>query len=404
MYLKAAGYPTSQIASSLTNVLVTISIARHASALEFGALSVCLVFYSVVISISGNSIGTIPALRSDLRAGDGPTSALLGAAVISWSPVIAIALAVCLFIPSTIKSFWLIVAICLPLLMLHDLLRYVAFSQNRPWVAALLDIGWLTLLGSSFLAGLRNFDLLWAWGLSAGVVSAFFLLKKRCIPNLRRGVQFLRSEGKYMLKLALDGILNMLGSQLTLVFATGFIGLIGLGALRGAQTLLGPLAILHTALNVALTPRVADRLQTGLVPASRFASVIGGFATIFALALVFLSSTFPDSLGTILLGDTWNNSQEILTLLLFGMAGHLAALPAQTLLRASERSGTTMITARLYGTLLLVGLTLAGSAWFGVIGFAIGMAAARWLSAAIWIYMARKAATSGLIIGEIKEA
>ena len=84
------------------------------------------------------------------------------------------------------------------------------------------------------------------------------------------------------------------------------------GAIRGAQTLLGPLNVLGTATLAFAVPEISRRRDLGPVPRLKSMAVLSaamGTISAFYVAVLLL---LPDPVGRELFGESWSGAQSVL--------------------------------------------------------------------------------------------
>jgi hypothetical protein len=287
-----------QAVSSGTNVVVMVVAARTLSIESFGAFGSLYLVYLLVTSGIRALVGE-PALvrlphpphwkRDAFAAGTGiaiGASALV--AGIGWA-----------VLPDQ-RSAVLALALLLPFTTLQDVGRYLAFAEHRPTVALWSDLAWFVLAGVGLAAlGAGGHwtaaSIVIAWG-GAGAAAGFLGLWLHqaglTIPQLDwvRANRTLAS--RYFGLFATSAAV----SQGTGLFLGMVAGLAEVAALRGGQTVFGPLNVLFAGVTAVAIPDVTRRGAES--PASRRILVVIALGLGTAAARVTVAALLlPDSIG-----------------------------------------------------------------------------------------------------------
>lgn len=377
-----------QAISSLTNVALSIVVARAVSPTEFGGFSVAFIAFTFTIGllraiVCEPYVITISSLSPRQRrraASDATGSAIALGAVGSL-----VCLAAAPLLSEEAAASLLGLALTLPGILLQDTLRFMFFADRSPQRAAFIDavwgagqlaaVGWLIWSGRGDL-----FTLVLAWGAAAALAGLVGTVMTRTLPRPDRVFSWWRTQHALSSRLAIDYVVQMGLVNLT-YFAVGWLlGLRALGAIRGAQTLLGPLQLLTsgiTAFALPLFSRMAGRGLPVLRPSLAVTLASGMVAAGWSIVLLVL----PENLGAALLGETWAVAEEVLLpmcLLYVAIALGTGGLIG---LKSMARSDTVLRITLVYAPLFLV-LGVIGALTFGVAGGAAGMAIAQTIGTA----------------------
>ena len=138
-----------QAASSLTNVIVGVLVARTLGPAGFGAFSIAFATYLIALNTSrGISTDPLMVRFSDVdptiwkRAVTGSSGAALASGVLVGSTCAAVATAV----GGPAGPALLALGITLPGLLVQDSWRFAFFSQGRPALALANDVVWAVAL------------------------------------------------------------------------------------------------------------------------------------------------------------------------------------------------------------------------------------------------------------------
>jgi hypothetical protein len=283
-------------------------------------------------------------------------------------------LGVALVVPSSTGPV-IALALCLPLLAAHEVMRGAAVVCDAVHVALVSDGVWLALvigLTGIVEAGLVTVTptaavLVWAasGGVAALSVGGFFFVwgsepGRRYLSRRFVGYRFL-----------LEFLLMRATSQ-ALILALGAVaGVVAVGAFRGATSLLGPLTVAVLSIANFGAP-IAGRMRKEQWP--RLASwgavaVVAGVA-VYTAFLVLL----PSRWGTALLGASWQEAQPLLLPLAAMTASTGISAILTALIRLLEPRRTLVL--RVAAAALMPPLFAAGYWMGGVGGAAWGLAVA----------------------------
>lgn len=366
----------SQGVNSGSNFLLALAVAATTAPTDLGSWSILYTILTFALSVSRSVISTSFLLRqrdhsySEARSGLYTLNVALG--LVTALGVLGAGL---------LLDFWLAcaIALALPVVLLQDSLRYVAFADHQPRVAIGLDVTWITIqvTGSAFLllthhASPASLTVVWLLGAAAGcclVLRPGFRARFR----YRLARRYVSLERKALKGLSYESVLIAAAANSTPIIVGLFAGLAGAGAFRLALTLIGPLAIVVAGLTPLATVRVQQvatyRGQwlflarwTGLVAA--LAAAAGG---------VFLA--IPDRLADRLLGPSWVLASSLMLPLLVQAAlrGPLTAVP---ILLRTQRDFTLLVRLSVITSIITVSSTLIGSISHGELGASWGLVVA----------------------------
>ena len=386
-----------QALSSLTNFGIAVVAARQAQVVEFGAFSIALTTYLLVLGVSRSvctdplvvrySVEGTPGRRDAIKASSGAALAFSVPAAVGCA-LVGIATS------GPLRVSMLALALSLPGLLVQDAMRFVFFALGRPARAAANDLVWACGQAIGFTALLLFTEpspttLLLAWGLSATLAALVGPVQARLCPSPQRVLGWFRDQadlsGRYLLDFfALAGQVHLLLYGLGLV-----AGLRAFGAFRAAQLLLGPLNTLFFAAASAAVPegaRVRADADGGLYRMVRNLAI---GLPLLALVWVGVLTWLPDRQGVAILGDSWPGAEDLILLvgLMTAVTGVTAAANSGLRALAAARRGLRARVALL--PLVAVG-GLGGAAVDGAAGCAAGLLVANSLGGAIfWVQFSK---------------
>lgn len=317
-----------QILSAASNVLLSIVVARSVDASTFGAFSVAFVTFGIGIALSRSVVGQPLQIRYAAAAPADQQQAIRrahGLAValgLVLGLVCGVAAAVAARTSGPDASMALAealaaLAVCLPGLLLQDSQRLAFFAIGKAWGAVVIDTIW-TVVQFGVLAALivgghtRVWQLILAWGASAALAAVVGMILLRAVPQVSAAWRWLMEVRDLVRYLLAEYFLGLGASQFSVLLVGGIASQQAVGAIRAAQTLLGPLNVLAGACFNFTVPEIARR--TYLTPAQRrlaghAVSGVMGSATIAYVLVLWL---IPDWMGVQLFGDSWAGAAGVI--------------------------------------------------------------------------------------------
>ena len=150
------------------------------------------------------------------------------------------------------------------------------------------------------------------WGLGSAVSAIWGMRVLVVRPLLRGAVDWMRRQLHLSRYLGGEYALTMGVVQIGILMVGFAATQAGVGAIRAAQVLLGPMNVLGAAALVFTTTEVARRPTA--TPRQRFliGNTVSATLTVLVAIYVAILLVLPDSIGTHLLGDTWLGASSVL--------------------------------------------------------------------------------------------
>lgn len=356
-----------QALSSLSNVVVSVALARSGGAEPLGTFTVAFAAYLIAIgmirSLVGEPLLTVP--REPAKGADEPerlSTAVAGSFVLAASLVVT---GIGLVLGQLEVT---VVGLVLPGVAMQDFIRYLFFRRKRPELAALIDGVWVasSALGWPLIAANGSATvalLVWAVGGALGVLLGFTIGRVRMGPavaGLGWWWREIRPLGGF---LALDGLMFSLFSQISTLGLAAILGTAELGTLRGAQIIVGPVGLALTAFSVFVLPRLS---APGARQHSHLAiAASGGAGLVAAVASVGLWIGAPFFVP-MLYGDQF----EVPPILVFALGVRItvgALITGPALMLKARRRGAPIVIGRLAGAVIGVPLMLVTAALYGLV-------------------------------------
>jgi O-antigen/teichoic acid export membrane protein len=385
-----------QVLSALTNIVLSIVVARSVTAAGFGAFASAFVVFGISIAVTKSLVGQPLQMRfsdADPDQRREANAAALGCAL-AMGLAAGLLVAVAAFVVSgSVGSALLALAIVLPGLLVQDSCRMAAFARGRPSLAALIDAVWALvqfgLIAVLHLAGYETvFVLVLAWGGAATVSAVLGLIALNASPQLRAATGWVRRHRDLIRYLLPEYFLGLGAMQFGILLVGVIATASAVGSLRAAQVLLGPLGVLGSAVFQFSVPEVARRQDRSARDRWRFAVAIGGGLGLVTVGYVALLLVMPGAFGTALFGDSWAGAATVLLAMgCSSVASSLANGPAGVLYGMGQARATFRI--NLTKGPVLVGALLIGTLLAGAVGAGWAFALVEALILPAWVLTLR---------------
>ena len=357
-----------QVLSALSNLVITLAVARGGGAEGLGRYAVAFAAYIVVLGFA-KSLASDPLLSTARQSDDRRVEAAATSLTVIYAVAAAIVVASIGLVLGRLEL--VVVAATLPLTLLHDILRHQAFRRQAPALAALLDGGWLvgsllcwpvvTQTESTALA-----ILCWSGGAALGLTLAFPVLRPT-FSGPAVAIRWWWSDARdYASPLLLDSVVVALSSQALVVVLATMVGDTALGVYRAGQVYFAPLLLALGALGVLVIPYLSQRPGGATNSVALRLSLFTGILSALACGAVLLAEPLLHSL---LFGESIAIPYSLLVPLAVGVVAVGASSGLMVVSKARRRGGDiarSRLTSALVGTALLV----IGVAMFGLHGAA----------------------------------
>lgn len=371
-----------QAAASGITFAFTIGLARQLRASEFGAAAVGFAAVLLVVGAARALTGEIALVTGRDGAVTASSVSCVAAAVIV--AVIALgpaAIIVRALVPTETYGWALAVVAVAPAIAATESRRLVLISRGDARVAALQDAAWLSVSSGVAIAGLPASWVLGAW--TGGAVLTVVFAARGHLRGAFLPLQWLRSEPVRRLGPSyLAEFMIVTGSaQFLIVLFAVYEGAESVGALRAAQTLLGPANIAMMATGILAVPELTRMHSQRAM--GRGAIWVSSIVVVVAAAWGAVVLVLPPSIGSTLLGASWKGARHILPVMVMVYLAMAFATGPASAVRAARavKAGVTAraVTAASIVSGVALGLSVGGL-MNGIIGWCLGWAA----SALVW--------------------
>lgn len=388
-----------QALSSGSNAALSVVVARQADASAFGAFSIAFTLFILLSSISRSGISQ-PLVILFADASDQDFLAQARRAC-GWALIVGASFGVPMVVLSTIFSgamegVLLTTGLIAAPLLLQDALRFVFVCRGQPARAALNDAAWAALFGVAVAILLsrqenRPWTFLAAWGVTGLLAAVLGLVQVAWLPDLRGAAGWAwthRRNSAYLV----GEVLSVFGAvQLALLIVAFRLGNEAAGALRGAQTLLGPLTVVTTAAVSFAIPEIVRRPNLSARKGLAAAAILSGSLVVFDATFGLSLSLLPDSAGEAALGQTWLQTKGVLVPFALYTAAIGACLGPFALIQALRRPRAAFAISLIAGPLVMLG-SIVGVTYYGLRGAVFGLVAAQCFIVPVWWLIARRVA------------
>jgi O-antigen/teichoic acid export membrane protein len=381
-----------QGASSLTNFLLNILVARTLGAEQFGAFTLAYVTYGFALNAS-RGLSIEPLLVrfgvTNMKTWRRATSASTGTALLVGLVLGTLAFAAAMVMGGTTGQAFLGLGLMLPGLMLQDSWRYAFFAARIGHHALINDVLWavveipvLLILKTTGHVNVFWFVIAWGAGAAAGAVLGAF--QARAVPNLNMALSWLRTHRDLGPRFLVENCVGNGGSTLQSYTISSFLGLESVGYMQAANMLMGPFRILSFGVGMMTIPEAAALMRRAPRKALRFCVALGfGETLLAAVWTVALLIALPLGLGHLILGGLWMKTYPLVLPTALGVMAGCAGTGAGTGLHAMGAAKRSM---RLSLASAVVGLSIvfAGCLLGSILVTLYLIAAASWFGAMLW--------------------
>ncbi|WP_030686998.1 membrane protein [Streptomyces globisporus] len=385
-----------QAASSMSNFVVGFYVARSLGVTAFGVFSLAWVTYGVVLGAS-RGLATDPLVVRfsgvSHTAWRGAAARSTGAALTVGAAVGAVCLLIGLALGGGVGAAFACLGVVLPGLLLQDAWRFAFFAAGAGRKAFVNDLVWGAALVPALVVAARVDSVaafVLAWGASAAVAAAYGLLQSGVRPRTAEARGWLREQRdlgyRYLVE---NGSLSGAG-QLRSYGLGVIVGVGAVGAVRGAELLLGPFLALLMGLSLVTVAEAARVLRRAPHRLGGFCLLLGGGQAVAALLWGAALLLVPDRLGEFVLGGVWPSASELIVPAALGVAGAGLGTGAAAGLRALGAARRSL-RAQLFASACYVVGGLGGAVVAGTVGSAWGVAAATAAGSAVWWLQLRSA-------------
>ncbi len=381
---------------SVANLGIGVVAARSMPLADFGVFSTALIGLMLCVGLSRSVHGDVLVLTQRSAAHDAKGRV---ASSIASVAVVGTLLGLSLGIVGTVvlltggrSSTWgwtlLVAGAVIPLVLLQDHYRWVAYASGRLGISIWSNVAWaLVSVPVLVIVGMVNAPRLTApvaiavWGSTSifGLLASMWLL--RTVPSRPRSCPWIRANRTLARALVLDFGLLQASAQGALIFLALLTSPTDLGLLRKAQLWFGPVTMVTTGLLAALQALLAQRSDDAA--ARRIGLWVGTAFALGAMGYGAVVFVLPDDWGSALAGDGWSAARQFVWPLTAQMATGLLGGCAGIALRVRGQVDVQVRLRWFIAPASLAVVAVAAST-SGALAAAWGLAAVSAVTAAVW--------------------
>ncbi|MDX2562148.1 hypothetical protein PV371_21120 [Streptomyces sp. TX20-6-3] len=378
-----------QAASSATNFVVGIYVARSLGLAAFGVFTLAWVTFGVVLGVS-RGLATDPLM---VRFSGVPEASWRGAVARSSGTALGVGAAIgalCLVLGlglgGSVGSAFACLGVVLPGLLLQDAWRFSFFAAGAGRKAFVNDLVMGVALVPAMVVAARVGSVaafVLAWGASAAVAAGYGYLQSGIAPRPAGARAWTREQRDLGYRYLVENVGVSGAGQLRAYGLGAIVGVSAVGVVRGAELLLGPFLAVLMGLSLVTVAEAARVLRQAPHRLRAFCLLLGGGQAAAALLWGAALLLVPDRLGELVLGGVWHAASELIVPATLGVAAASLGTGAAAGLRALAAARRSL-RCQLIASTLYVGGGLGGAVVAGTVGSAWGVAAATLGSSAVW--------------------
>lgn len=385
-----------QALSSLSTAIMSITVAKVSTNVDFGRFSLAFVVYTFMIGIE-RALATTPFIIHHGGA-DRASREREGATAAGVSMLLGVAggfVITLISVPfgSGYRAPMITMAIMLGGVLMQDAWRMLLISIGRP-LAAVCQDGLVVLLqvGTFAFCILGHHrdpeDFICAWAVPTTLAAMVGLFQWGAAPQAGAAWAFLQGHWETSRFLLAEYVAVQGASQIAWLLIPALGTAADVGALRGGMTLLGMLNIVGNSVYMFALAEIVRRGITQPRPLIRIGMVVTAFIAVVSAAAGILLMLLPHRAGHALLGSTWDLATVTLLPLTLYMVGVAFSTGPQAVMRSRADTRSTFRVNLVLGPLLLACVSI-GQVAHGAQGAAWGFATATILTAPLWWLMAK---------------
>jgi O-antigen/teichoic acid export membrane protein len=269
-------------------------------------------------------------------------------------------------------------AIGLPAVLAQDVLRLTAIGLGRPGLAVVADALWVASMLGIFVANLfgvrepAEFSI-YLWGLSALVSAAILAFRLRVAPHHSGILDWWRTYWQARVRFGSAYTAGQIGSVFMTLAAVITAGSVAAAGIRGAFTLLGPIATLLAAMPMVFLPHAA-RTGNSLRDEWRLMSRTSLATCVLTLAVAGCVMAVPARVGAAMLGASWQETLSVLPYIGVTSAAMCWVMGASIFFQSQGASRTFFCFSTLLVGLQVATCFAAGLVFGSAIAIAISLA------------------------------
>lgn len=370
-----------QTLSSASNMLAVFAVAGVSTVPQFGAITLAIAGVMAMVALCRGLLGTPIAMLSGRHAQIQAETEHAVAVAGMLGVLVGILVAGCAPFAADPWSVVLVGAAA-PAILIQDTARFACIADGRPGLAVISDGFWaagsalLFVLAGWVIPGVSPRWIVGGWAVLAVLAALIISLCSRFKPVFGGTAAWLRSTAPDRARFGATSAISAINSILFLFVVAGLVGSSAIAALRGSASVMGPLAILLTAMTLVVLPEF--RRMPGATPAEYWRPMrkVASVLCVIPVCAGVLSAFVPGSWGETLLGPTWFVAKPLLPITAVEFVALTWSFSADAILRAQANSRAVLTVQVVHSVLITggaaVGALLGGTALAVAIGLAVG--------------------------------
>lgn len=305
-----------QIIAGASNILIAILAARVLGVGSFGLFGIVFIVYVTGQGVS-RALVCEPLLVHPVEAQERPGDVIGAAALLGLGvgAIVSLSALGAWIWNDRLGAALLILGLCMPLLILQDLGRYLGFATHRPSLALVLDVVWLVVMvGAVGILAVADAETLnWfiaAWAGSGAATGLLLLWRYRHEP-MRPSLVWLRETWMFSWRYLISFMATQGAALAASIGIAVIAGTRTLGAVRGALLLVRPIGTIQAA-SVAAGVAEVSRMPAGSNRIGRHVTRTSALTVAVALLNMAVLLVLPDEVGRLVLGATWEPTKPLL--------------------------------------------------------------------------------------------
>ena len=357
-----------QALSSATNFGGSALAAGLLSEPDFGAFAVAISVLTIILGLSRTWSGLILMMVAPGKD-DEAFRPLFAGAVGAAAAVGTLGAVVCviggLVVGGRTGDALMMLALCIPIITIQDAIRFGALSRGKPAAACLNDAAWLGALIVTLMVLRRTDTASLRLAVLAANGSAFLgivvaLRRFTTLFNWPAFRKWIASFAHLSIRLMAEFPFALASTVIPLILLTAWnANLDQAGALRGAQVMMGPLAVLFAASTAYAQPVMTERHRRGgnVMPIARSQSAVNTAASFAWIAIV---AVIPARVGVRVFGATWFGIDEIAVIVGISFVGLGISSGALTALRSRGQLNAGLFTQASIAIVVVASTSVGG--------------------------------------------
>ena len=231
--------------------------------------------------------------------------------------------------------------------------------------------------------------MLLAWGGAAAVAALVGVAQAGVWPAPERAREWVSGHRDISGFITLEFVMVQGAQQASFLAVGALSSLATVGALRGAQVLLGPTTVLAVGIVSFAIPELSRRKDMSAAVRLKAAYALSAVVMTAGICWGLLFVVLPDTIGESVLGDTWPMVKDILLLTIVQQAGAAATVGPSCVMYSLGRTKLSFRGNLLLSPQLLL-WPLTGVLVGGVTGAVVGYVVCFWAGVPVWFYLLRR--------------